>query len=134
MKIKFGNRLKELRQEINCTQGDLSKKLNVHKGTISNWENGHRFPDEEVLVKLSDLFGCSLDYLLGRTDEKTMFKDIYTGKELSELVPEEWRAAISDMQYLQFYNKIKKEDINSDDLIKAYKVYQSIKENTRDTK
>lgn len=64
----FGDRLKSLRIHKKYTQEECAKFINVHKGTISNWENGYRFPDEDILFKLADLFDVSLDYLLGRSD------------------------------------------------------------------
>jgi transcriptional regulator with XRE-family HTH domain len=64
----FGKRLKELRNEKDLTQEKLGQIFNVRKGTISNWENGNRFPNEETLIKLADFFDVSVDYLLGRTD------------------------------------------------------------------
>ena len=64
------NRIKELRKEINMTQSELAKKLNVAQNTISNWENESRDVDNESLVKLSEIFDVSVDYLLGKTDIK----------------------------------------------------------------
>ena len=64
----LGNKLKELRKEKKITQDELAKLMNVHKGSISNWENGYRFPEEKILLKLAELYDCSIDYLLGRTD------------------------------------------------------------------
>lgn len=64
--MKFGNRLKQLREEKDLKQDELGKILNVSRQSISNYENGLRFPnDEEFLVKLANFFDVSLDYLLG---------------------------------------------------------------------
>lgn len=64
------NRIKELRKEINMTQSELAKKLNVAQNTISNWENESRDVDNESLVKLSEIFEVSTDYILCNTDIK----------------------------------------------------------------
>lgn len=132
MESVFGIRLRELRKPY-YTQEELADILNVHKGTVSNWENGHRFPDEQTLLRLSDIFECSTDYLLGKTNIKSPIKDIYTGKELADLVPDEWKEAIADIEYLELYQKMKKEDINPDELIKAYQIYLNIKQNIKDS-
>lgn len=66
MAIKFGDRLKELRESRKLTQLELANMFNVHKTTISNWEKGKRFPDEEILNKLADYFNISMNYLLGK--------------------------------------------------------------------
>lgn len=46
------NRLKMKREEKKLTQDDLAKKVNVTKGTISNYENGHSTPSNEMLRDL----------------------------------------------------------------------------------
>lgn len=62
-------KLRELRKEKNLTQQDLADYLNVSKYTISHWELGESFPPINFLYKLADIFECSIDYLVGRTDE-----------------------------------------------------------------
>ena len=64
----FGERLRMLRKEKGMTGQELGKVFNVTKTAVSNWENGNRFPDENILKKISDYFNVSIDYLLGRTD------------------------------------------------------------------
>ncbi|AJE10458.1 helix-turn-helix domain-containing protein [Clostridium botulinum] len=66
----IGERIKELREEKGINQLELSKILNVHKGSVSNWENNKRTPDADMLTKIADFFNCSVDYLLGNTDIK----------------------------------------------------------------
>jgi len=51
------------------TQEDLAKSLKVSRGAVSMWEINQRTPDPETLQRLADFFGCSVDYLLGRTDD-----------------------------------------------------------------
>ena len=68
---KFGERLKELREEKGLLGKDLAKAFNVESATITNWEKGNRCPKDDILIKLADYFDCSLDYLLGRTDNKS---------------------------------------------------------------
>lgn len=59
------NRIKELRKRLNITQVDLCKKLDISQGTLSGWENGKYEPDNKSLIKLSQIFGSTVDYLLG---------------------------------------------------------------------
>lgn len=63
-------RLKDLRKERNISQLKLSIDLNMNQNTISRYENLEREADYETLIKIADYFDVSLDYLLGRTDEK----------------------------------------------------------------
>lgn len=68
----IGERLKQLRKEHKLTQTDLGNKINVTKVSISGYENGNRSPDTETLTRLADYFDVSTDYLLGRSDVRTM--------------------------------------------------------------
>ena len=66
--MKF--RLKELRKARNISQLKLALDLNMNQNTISRYENMEREADYEALIKIADYFNVSLDYLLGRTDDK----------------------------------------------------------------
>lgn len=68
MNIKFAERLKELREEMNISQNQLSKELKMSQAAISKWESGDRLPSVDLLWLLADYFKCSTDYLLGRVD------------------------------------------------------------------
>lgn len=68
MENVFGERLKELRQEKQIGQVELSKCLNVSKGIISLWENGLREPSMSSLIVLAEYFDVSIDYLVGLKD------------------------------------------------------------------
>ena len=64
------DRLKLLRSELKLTQGEIAEKLNIALTTYANYEQGTRTPDYIMLVKLSELHKCSLDYIIGRTNTK----------------------------------------------------------------
>jgi len=66
--MKF--RLKELRRERHISQLKLALDLNINQNTISRYENMEREADYETLIKIADYFDVSLDYLLGRVDNK----------------------------------------------------------------
>lgn len=78
----FGERLKELRKSKGLLGKDLASLFEVEPATITNWEKGKRFPKDDILIKIADFFDCSLDYLLGRTDNKS--SRIYVGEFNSE--------------------------------------------------
>lgn len=69
----FGKRLKTLRKDFKLTQAQLGKNLNLSQRTISGYENGLRFPDEQILNLIADFFDVSVDYLLGRTNIKNIY-------------------------------------------------------------
>ena len=62
------NRIKFLREELNLTQQELANKLNGAKSTVAMYENETRKPSLEILIKLSEIFNCSIDYILCKTD------------------------------------------------------------------
>ncbi len=64
----LSERLRALRTYHKWTQEDLAKQLNVAVSTVSGYENGSRRPDIETLIRLSELFQVSVDYLIGRSE------------------------------------------------------------------
>ncbi len=71
----FGEILKSLRKEKGISGRELADILKVHKGSISNWETNRRSPDKEMLNVIAEYFEVSVDYLLGRTDERNVHKE-----------------------------------------------------------
>ncbi|MGU8337130.1 helix-turn-helix domain-containing protein [Clostridium perfringens] len=67
---KLKLRIKEERIKLGLNQEEFGKMINVSKQAVSGWENGYRTPDVETLEKLAELLNCSVDYLIGRTNEK----------------------------------------------------------------
>lgn len=61
-------RIKELRKEKSITMKRLGEIIGVSEGAVSQYENGKRQPDYDILKKIADFFDVSTDYLLGRTD------------------------------------------------------------------
>lgn len=62
--MNLGERIYTLRTERNLSQGDLADALEVSRQSISKWENNNSVPDLDKLVRLSTLFGVSLDELV----------------------------------------------------------------------
>lgn len=56
--------IKKSRNESGLTQEQAAESLGVSRQTISNWENGKSYPDIISVIKMSDLYSVSLDYLL----------------------------------------------------------------------
>lgn len=52
----------------------IAKETNIPKSTLYEWSSGKREPFSEYLVPLADYLGCSVDYLLGRTDNPNINK------------------------------------------------------------
>lgn len=64
--MNLGERIYELRNQKNLSQGDLADKLDVSRQSISKWENNMAVPDLDKLMKLCDVFEISLDEITGR--------------------------------------------------------------------
>ena len=62
-------RLKELRLAKGLTQKEVAEVIKVSPQSYGYYENWVNKPDPETLIKLADLFGCSIDYLLGREND-----------------------------------------------------------------
>lgn len=59
-----------MREDKDLKQSDIAKVLNCTQACYSNYENGKREIPPAVLEKLADIYGVSVDYLLGRTNIK----------------------------------------------------------------
>lgn len=66
----MGNRIRELRELRHMTQVRLSIELEVSQEAVSGYESGKHYPSYPILVRLSELLGVSIDYLMGRSDER----------------------------------------------------------------
>ena len=87
------NRIKDLRLGRGMRQPDLADLLNCTAMTVSRYERGEADPDLVTIHRLCDIFGCSADYLLGRSPLPS-----------PELTPEEedlllsWRRATPEIR------------------------------------
>jgi PAS domain S-box-containing protein len=73
---RFAKRLRKLRKELGLNQKELASELGYARTTIANYEQATRFPPLDTLFEIANYFHVSLDYLLGRTKIRNIFKDI----------------------------------------------------------
>ncbi|MDE7164994.1 MAG: helix-turn-helix domain-containing protein [Clostridiales bacterium] len=66
--MKLYEKLSALRKSHNYTQEQIASKLNVTRQTVSKWEMGLSEPSLDLLDKLADIYGCSVDELMGRDE------------------------------------------------------------------
>ena len=66
----ISEKLLNLRKEKGVTQEEVAAKLGVSPQSVSKWENGISYPDISLLPLISDYYGVSIDYLLGKDDAK----------------------------------------------------------------
>lgn len=65
------NRIKELRTAAGWTQTQLGKRIGAAKSTVSEYESEKHQLDPVLICTLCDLFGCTADYLLGRSEAQS---------------------------------------------------------------
>lgn len=96
----MSERIKLLRERKGMTQDDLAERLGMNRANISNYERGivTNIP-ADVLNKMADLFGTTVDYVLGRTN------DTSSSEPTVEEFDEEVRALARDIQHLESDNK-----------------------------
>ena len=63
--VKVGRIISQKRKEHNMTQMQLADALGISFQAVSNWERGNSMPDISKLPELAELFGCSIEELLG---------------------------------------------------------------------
>lgn len=63
---KFAEKVKELRKEYGMSQKELAELIKVDRSTVAGWETKGRMPDVMLLINVANVFGVSLDSLVGR--------------------------------------------------------------------
>lgn len=81
----FEERIKELRTSLGLNQIQFGRKLFVTKQCISNWENGNIQPSIDMLIKISQTFSVSADYLLALSNECTLDVSGLTNEQIMHI-------------------------------------------------
>ena len=68
--MKF-QRIQDLRIDNDLTIKEISAMLGLHRDVYSRYEKGLRDFPIDILIKLADIYHCSIDYLVGRVDTKS---------------------------------------------------------------
>lgn len=67
------NRIKNLREDTDLNQTQFAKMLGMSQTGYSKYETGENDIPTTILIKLADYYHTSVDYILGRTDEKSPY-------------------------------------------------------------
>ncbi len=68
MAVSYSNRIRSLRKKLKMTQKQMAEQLFIDQSMLATYENGTREIPIDILVKLSKMYGISVDYLLGISD------------------------------------------------------------------
>ena len=105
----FVSRLRELLDEKEITQKELSSRIGVSEVTVSRYLSGDRTPRTDVINSISNFFNVSADYLLGNSDIRNPYKEAPEQKSNEDIdlwlsktdgykeLPEEDRELISNL-------------------------------------
>ena len=86
--VDFSQKLKQLRKDKHLTQAQVAERIGVTASMVSSYETDIRLPSYEVMLRIADIFGVSVDYLLGRQERRVL--------DISQLTEEE-ASVVSDM-------------------------------------
>lgn len=106
--MSLGKRIRAKRQALGLSQQALAQQLNVSNKTVSKWENDTHVPDLEMLTKLANCFGCSLDELIEGKMPLTQLETILSFKDFIYVITVKIKKvnllfSILIMVYLSFY-------------------------------
>ena len=105
----LSDRIRALRKEHGYSQEQMARKLHLTQGAISQWENGLTVPAADQLMALADVFGITVDELLGREQQETPQPPARddVAALMADLSPEE-QAQVR--QYAEFLKSQRKSD------------------------
>ena len=96
----LGEQIKQLRLNKKLSQVELSQKLSITKQSVSNWENENIMPSIDMLIKISQIFDVTTDYLLGLSEKHTLDTTGLTEIQISHI-----QSIINDLREINYYSK-----------------------------
>lgn len=120
---EFGDRLKELREKNQILSKNFANDMNVEPATVTNWEKGNRFPKEDMLIKIADYFNCSVDYLLGRTDnpQSIVYQQQLNNNEIEIEIDKEYAQKLTTEEINSLFKELDSIGFNIKSLIEKSK-------------
>ena len=73
--LSIGNRIAILRKQKNWSQIELAKQINASREIISRYERNESQPSVEMILKMVNVFGVTVDFLLGQSENASFDKD-----------------------------------------------------------
>lgn len=111
----ISKRINQMRKELNLTQEELALKLGLKgKSSIANYESGKITPSDEIKLKMCDVFNCTMDYLMGKTENKTI--DNISIVELRKYYEEQANVVLKN-KYINEFLKLNLTNVEINNLI-----------------
>lgn len=76
----FWNRFYTLCNQKGTKPNPVAKELGISSAVLTKWKNGKSYPNGEFLIKIAQYFDCSIDYLVGLSDQRNSY-----GREITDL-------------------------------------------------
>lgn len=103
-----GEKIAAERKQLNLTQQQFADKLGVTRQAVSRWESDLAFPETDTLIAMSELFGCSIDYLIkynGSGDGKAEQGDGQSGHKESKSYAPKCFGFSGGLPYFEYKSK-----------------------------
>ena len=75
MSKSYNERMKDLREDKDLSQQQFAKLMGLSDVTIQSYEYGKSEPKVSTLIKMAKLYGTSIDYIVGITDEQNPYPE-----------------------------------------------------------
>ncbi len=73
--LGIGSRITLLRKEKKWSQIELAKNINASREIISRYERNESVPSIDMIIKIADVFGVTVDYMIGQSENSSFDKD-----------------------------------------------------------
>ena len=73
--LGIGSRITLLRKEKKWSQVELAKNINASREIISRYERNESVPSIDMIIKIADAFGVTVDYMIGQSENSSFDKD-----------------------------------------------------------
>ena len=70
----FTDRFNQMLIKKQISAYKVAKETGISQGLMNEYKNGVKFPSMQNLIKIADYLDCSIDYLLGRTDNPKLYR------------------------------------------------------------
>ncbi|MDN5277313.1 MAG: hypothetical protein PWR01_1278 [Clostridiales bacterium] len=105
----FIKRLQELLDEKDMTQRELAERIGVTEVTISRYINGERKPRIDIIGKIAEVFGVSIDYLLGYSNIRNPYNNVKSNDQQSENDEDDELMSEEDLYIIEQFKKFLKQ-------------------------
>ena len=97
----LGERLRALRMRAGMTQQAIADHLSIHRTAYTKYETTTITPDPQAMLRLAELFGVSVDYLLGREEEVVMLSDSEDSRVMLSQAEKDLLLAFRQLSYAE---------------------------------